>query len=99
MNVPGPGSYEQFKYDNDSWAHGSGRYSLAKDSRLKDSRSFVPGPGQYEDKSTVLKDAKGKITFGRDEKLKYDTGKNPGPGHYSLKPTFADVPKYLLPNQ
>jgi hypothetical protein len=38
------------------------------------------------------------VTFGRDEKLRYDLGKVPGPGHYELKPTFADVPKYLLPN-
>lgn len=66
MNVPGPGSYEQFKYDNDSWAHGSGRYSVGKEPRLNESRSFVPGPGQYENKSTVLKDPKGKVTFGRD---------------------------------
>jgi len=26
-------------------------------------------------------------------------GKVPGPGQYDLKPTFADVPKYLLPNK
>jgi hypothetical protein len=45
---------------------GSGRYSLARDSRLKESRSFIPGPGQYENKLTNLKDAKGKITFSRD---------------------------------
>lgn len=23
----------------------------------------------------------------------------PGPGHYRVKSTFADVPKYLIPNQ
>jgi hypothetical protein len=57
----------------------------------------VPGPGAYENKSTVIKEHKGKVTFGRDDKLKYDLGKVPGPGHYELKPTFADVPKYLLP--
>jgi hypothetical protein len=90
-------SYEQFKYDNDSWAKGSGRYSIAKDLRLKDNSSFVPGPGQYENKSTEIKDHKGKVTFGRDDKLKYDLGKVPGPGAYDLKPHFADVPKYLLP--
>lgn len=90
-------AYEQFKYDNDSWAKGSGRYSIAKDSRLKDNASFVPGPGQYENKSTEIKDHKGKVTFGRDDKLKYDLGKVPGPGAYDLKPHFADVPKYLLP--
>jgi hypothetical protein len=66
--------------------------------RIKDNLSYVPGPGQYENKSTDLKSPKGKVTFTRDSKLKHDTGKNPGPGQYDLKPTFADVPKYLLPN-
>jgi len=46
-----------------------------------------------------LKDHRGKVTFAHEEKLKGEKGKNPGPGHYDLKPTFADVPKYLLPNQ
>lgn len=65
--MPGPGSYEQFKYDNDSWLHnGGGRYSVAKDSRLKEYKSAVPGPGQYENKTTDLKDPKGKISFARD---------------------------------
>ena len=59
---------------------------------------MVPGPGNYENKSTDLKNPKGKVTFGREEKLKYDLGKVPGPSEYNLKPTFADVPKYLLPN-
>lgn len=65
---------------------------------MKQYKSEVPGPGQYENNSTNLKDHRGKITFDHDEKLKYDKGKNPGPGHYDLKPTFADVPAYLLPN-
>lgn len=77
---------------------GSGRYSVAKDSRLKEQGNFIPGPGSYENKSTDLKSPKGKVTFGQDQKLKHDANKNPGPGHYELKPTFADVPKYLLPN-
>ena len=79
--------------------NGSGRYSVARDPRLKEYKSAVPGPGQYENRSTELKDHKGKITFAHDERLKHEKGKNPGPGHYDLKPTFADVPKYLLPNQ
>lgn len=92
-------SYEQFKYDNDSWAHGSGRYSISKDLKLKDNLSYVPGPGAYDNKATEIKAPRGKILFGKDEKLKYDLGKVPGPGQYDLKPTFADVPKYLLPNK
>jgi hypothetical protein len=31
--VPGPGAYESFKYDNDSWLKGQGRYSVGKDGR------------------------------------------------------------------
>lgn len=67
MNNPGPGNYEQFKYDNHSWMdNGSGRYSVAKDSRLKATDNFVPGPGAYENKSTDLKSPKGKISFDRE---------------------------------
>lgn len=55
-----------------------------------------PGPGEYDLK---LDTPKGKITFGKDEKLKLSSSKVPGPGEYSLKPTFADVPKYLLPDK
>lgn len=97
LKVPGPGSYEQFKYDNDSWMKGSGRYSISKDPRIRDNDLRVPGPGAYENKSTDLKSPKGKVSFGKDEKLKHELSKTPGPGHYELKPTFADVPKYLLP--
>jgi len=50
LSVPGPGSYEQGKYDHDSWGHGSGRYSISKEIRIKDNNSFGPGPGQYENK-------------------------------------------------
>lgn len=78
---------------------GKGRYSIAKDSRLKESATFVPGPGAYENKSTDLKSPRGKVTFGKDDKLRYDLGKVPGPGQYDLKPHFADVPKYLLPTK
>ena len=72
---------------------------MARDPRLKEYKSAVPGPGQYDNRSTELKNSRGKITFAHDPKLKGEADKNPGPGHYSLKPTFADVPKYLLPNQ
>lgn len=78
---------------------GSGKYSISKDLRLKNNSSYVPGPGAYENKQTELKDVRGKITFGRDEKLKHEASRVPGPGQYDLKPTFADVPKYLLPNK
>jgi hypothetical protein len=75
--VPGPGvlhslaqSYEQFKYDNESWLKGSGRYSIAKDNRLKEDFGRVPGPGAYENKSTELRAPRGKVSFGKDEKIR-----------------------------
>lgn len=73
---------------------GSGKYSLGKSSRNDSSISKVPGPGTYDSKHI---DAAGKITFSKDTKLKHEVNPNPGPGHYELKPTFADVPSYLLP--
>jgi hypothetical protein len=39
------------------------------------------------------------VTFSKDERLKNQPDKNPGPGQYDLKPHFADVPKYLLPDK
>lgn len=45
---------------------GSGRYSVAKDSRIKDIPTYAPGPGAYENKSTEIKSPKGKVTFGHD---------------------------------
>lgn len=56
----------------------------------------MPGPGSYDSNGVQ---GKGKVTFGKDEKLKYENNKIPGPGQYDLKPTFADVPKYLLPDK
>lgn len=56
----------------------------------------VPGPGAYDGKE--INNA-GKVTFARDPKLKAEKSLNPGPGQYELKPFFADVPAYLLPNK
>ena len=58
--------------------------------------SKTPGPGSYD---LNLSNPKGKVTFSKDEKLRLGADKNPGPGSYELKPTFADVPKYLLPTK
>lgn len=96
--VPGPGAYEADKYNKDAWLKGQGRYSLGKSARDFANNSEVPGPGSY-DKNTKILEPNGKVTFGRDSKIKYADSKTPGPGSYTLKPTFADVPKYLLPNQ
>ena len=59
----------------------------------------MPGPGQYDNALTKLKDPKGKVTFGKDSRIRLEDSKVPGPGSYTLKPTFADVPKYLLPDK
>lgn len=59
---------------------------------------LAPGPGAYDNRTNEIKSHRGKIIFGKDDKLKYEQSKVPGPGHYDLKPTFADVPKYLLNN-
>ena len=72
---------------------------MGKSARDFANKSFVPGPGAYENKSTKILEPKGKVTFGKDSRIKYEDTKVPGPGSYSLKPHFADVPKYLLSNQ
>ena len=76
---------------------GKGRYSLGKSSRNEFDGAKVPGPGSYESKD--ITSFRGKVTFSRDAKLKHEANKNPGPADYALKPTFADVPKYLLPEK
>ena len=40
-----------------------------------------------------------KLRFGTSIRRNDGNEKVPGPGTYRLKPTFADVPSYLLPNQ
>ena len=40
-----------------------------------------------------------KMSFGKEIKQKLSRNPNPGPGSYSIKSTFADVPKYLLPER
>ena len=66
--VPGPGTYENEKYDYTSWMKGRGKYSLGKGSRDDYGTSKVPGPGSYEDINSNA--FRGKVTFGRDSKLK-----------------------------
>lgn len=76
---------------------GSGKYSLGKSSRDGFNGSKVPGPGSYE--FNDINNKSGKVTFGRDSKLKHENNPNPGPGQYTLKPFFADLPSYALPNK
>ena len=69
---------------------------MSREMRNSDLLSKTPGPGSYD---LGLVNPRGKVTFSKDNKLKLEASKNPGPGSYDLKPTFADVPKYLLPGK
>lgn len=89
--TPGPGQYDN-KVQNYSKISGIMSREMKNSSVL----SNAPGPGEYD---LNLSNPKGKVTFSKDEKLKLSGVKTPGPGEYSLKPTFADVPKYLLPDK
>jgi hypothetical protein len=57
---------------------------------------MTPGPGSYQENSAVKKNGWG---FSKEQRGKGHDEKVPGPGQYELKPFFADVPKYLLPNK
>lgn len=46
--VPGPGAYDNDKYNKSSWLTGQGRYTVGKSPRDHMSQSFVPGPGAYD---------------------------------------------------
>lgn len=71
-------------------------YSVGKEPREMKLNSEVPGPGAYNGNDIG---SRRNIRFGHDSRLKELKDGMPGPGHYELKPTFADVPKYLLPNK
>ena len=77
---------------------GGGKYSVGKGGRDSGSGLNVPGPGTYE-QDLKNKQFNGKVTFSRETRLKGYKSEAPGPGQYTLKPTFADVPSYLLPNK
>ena len=77
---------------------GGGKYSVGKGGRDGASGLNVPGPGSYE-QELKNKQFNGKVTFSKDTRLKGYKSEVPGPGQYTLKPTFADVPSYLLPNK
>ena len=61
---PGPGSYENEKYDYSSWMKGSGKYSLGKQNRDAYSDLKVPGPGSYGDSQHL--GFRGKVTFAKE---------------------------------
>lgn len=59
---------------------------------------FYKGPGHYTVKMNENWKL-GKIGNSQREFFGLQKGEQPGPGHYSLRPTFADVPSYLLPKK
>ena len=65
----------------------------------------MPGPGDYDKK--MLYDGRDynisgqysiHYSISKGEAKDHDDG-IPGPGHYKVPCKFADVPKYLMPNQ
>lgn len=63
---------------------------------LIEARKYAPGPGSYDykDQSRIYPS----IKFGTEPRKMFESrNQSPGPGTYKLKPTFADVPHYLLP--
>lgn len=95
--TPGPDAYNSLapgllvKKKDPAFAFGNG----PKTARDLTSRRIVPGPGAYDfkNKSSLA------VSFTHSQRLnhKYDT--NPGPGAYRVPVKFADVPKYLIPQQ
>lgn len=78
MNVPGAGSYDPKIYSQYKQSVG---WSMGMKPNMSDSRLRVPGPGTYENKSTV--DNRPTYVFGRDSNRNfYQVPKTPGPGTY-----------------
>lgn len=58
-----------------------------------------PGPGAYDARDYNLSGYTSiAYTIPKDESPERDNG-YPGPGHYKIPVKFADVPRYILPNQ
>jgi hypothetical protein len=71
-------------------------YSVGKSPRDSKLDNYVPGPGAYNGSDIP---SRRNIRFAIDKRSKDDHNNVPGPGHYDIKPTFADLPKYALPNK
>lgn len=57
----------------------------------------IPGPGNYDGALYDIK-MRGGISYKFDKsERQVETDKNPGPGYYYVPVTFADVPRYVLP--
>lgn len=62
-------------------------------------RDGSPGPGGYDDRDYNHELGHGvSYTIPKNEK-ELPGEPNPGPGHYKIPVKFADVPRYVLPEQ
>jgi len=97
---PGPGAYdaklEVIKEHQVSYMMGSSDRLVHKGGLVERGveREGSPGPGLYNPKLPSGRS----VIFDKNEK---DLGQDmhPGPGYYKVPCTFADVPKYVMPNQ
>lgn len=71
-------------------------YSVGKGSRDPKFDNYVPGPGAYDGQDIP---SKRNVKFPIDKRTKDEKREVPGPGYYDIKPMFADLPKYALPNK
>lgn len=99
MATPGPAAYNSLTASlltksrlAPSFAIGNG----PKTARDLSTRRIVPGPGAYE-RPQESKDLG--VSFTHSKRLNLQKDENPGPGAYRVPVKFADVPKYLIPNQ
>jgi hypothetical protein len=78
-------------------------FSVGKARRPSISTTYaVPGPGNYDNLNKTFSATSGGFGFGSSAQRPAEASSKslvPGPGQYRLRSTFADVPKYLIPNQ
>ncbi|CDW83428.1 UNKNOWN [Stylonychia lemnae] len=96
---PGPGAYDSkvdhIKNNNNSVRiSSSDRKTYFAGIQSGSQQNDLPGPGMYNPKLPPGR----AVVIDKNEKEKRDDGM-PGPGHYKVPSTFADVPKYNMPNQ
>ena len=90
--TPGPGQYRPTSEFTKESRHKGGRIGTGKRSELY-SGEDTPGVGQYDVRGPL---GGPKWGFGTGNRANMANSDVPGPGTYNLKPTFADVPKYLM---
>ncbi|KRX08110.1 hypothetical protein PPERSA_01655 [Pseudocohnilembus persalinus] len=91
---PGPGAYEP-TVSQTKLRPSSAKIGTSTRPQLRNS-GWVPGPGMYN----IQGNSKGpKWGIGSSDRSKMQNNGVPGVGSYNIKPMFADVPAYLMPNK